>query len=65
MRAYKSMRESFGPEIAILTETPIESLKTFNLRIAQVIESYRDGSVGYVAGGGGRYGSIIAPWEVS
>ncbi|NOR38186.1 MAG: hypothetical protein GQ580_01195 [Candidatus Thorarchaeota archaeon] len=65
MSAYESMRESFGPETAILTETPIESLRAFNSQIARVIESYRDGSVGYVAGGGGRYGSIIAPWEVS
>jgi PHP family Zn ribbon phosphoesterase len=65
MSAYKSMREAFGPETAILTETPVESLRAFNSRIARVIESYREGSVGYVAGGGGRYGSIIAPWEVS
>ncbi len=65
MSAYKSMREAFGPETVILTETPIESLRAFNSRIAHVIESYRDGSVGYVAGGGGRYGSIIAPWDVS
>ena len=65
MSAYKSLRDAFGPETAILTETPVESLRAFNSRIAHVIESYRNGSVSYVAGGGGRYGSIIAPWEVN
>ena len=61
---YNRMREEFGPETLILTETLIEGIREHNERVAQMIEAYRNNSIGYLAGGGGRYGSLIPPWEM-
>jgi PHP family Zn ribbon phosphoesterase len=60
---YSSMRESFGPETTILTETPIADLSEVNLQLSEMIRSYRDGTISYIPGGGGRYGTLVAPWE--
>ncbi|MHA2323087.1 MAG: endonuclease Q family protein, partial [Candidatus Thorarchaeota archaeon] len=60
---YDKMRDQFGPETLILTEAPIEGIKENNERVAQMIEAYRNKSIGYLAGGGGRYGALIPPWE--
>ncbi len=60
---YDRMREQFGPETLILTETPIDEILENNERVAQMIEAYRNKSIGYIAGGGGRYGTLIPPWE--
>ena len=60
---YDEMRDQFGPETLILTETPIEGIRETNERVAQMIEAYRNKSIGYLAGGGGRYGALIPPWE--
>ena len=60
---YDEMRDQFGPETLILTETPIEGIRENNERVAQMIEAYRNKSIGYLAGGGGRYGALIPPWE--
>jgi PHP family Zn ribbon phosphoesterase len=60
---YDRMREQMGPETLILTEAPIESIRENNDRVAQMIEAYRNKSLGYIIGGGGRYGSLIPPWE--
>ena len=60
---YDEMRKGFGPETLILTEIPIEHIKEKNERVAQMIEAYRNKSIGYISGGGGRYGTLIPPWE--
>ena len=60
---YDKMRDQFGPETLILTEAPIEGIRKNNERVAQMIEAYRSKSIGYLAGGGGRYGALIPPWE--
>jgi PHP family Zn ribbon phosphoesterase len=62
---YDKMREQFGPETLILTEAPISDIRVINERVAQMIEAYRDKSIGYVAGGGGRYGTLVPPWETN
>ncbi|MFW9886922.1 MAG: endonuclease Q family protein [Candidatus Thorarchaeota archaeon] len=62
---YSTLRESFGPETTILTETALEELAEVNPKLSMIIESYRDGSIGYIPGGGGRYGTLVAPWEDS
>ncbi|MHA2141838.1 MAG: endonuclease Q family protein [Candidatus Thorarchaeota archaeon] len=62
-RMYTSLREVFGPETTILTETPLEDLAEVNLKLSVMIRSYRDGTIGYIPGGGGRYGTMVAPWE--
>jgi len=60
---YDKLRKQFGPETLILTEASINGLREYNTRVAQMIEAYRDKSIGYLAGGGGRYGTLIPPWE--
>lgn len=62
-RLYNRMRTELGSETSILTETPLESLQHINDRVAQMIQTYRDGTARYMAGGGGRYGRLIPPWE--
>ena len=57
------MCEKFGPETLILTNSPIDEIKALNERAAQMIHAYRNRTIGYVAGGGGRYGKLIPPWE--
>ncbi len=60
---YNNMREVFGPETIILTETSIAEIGELNDRVSQMIEAYRNKSIGYISGGGGRYGRLIPPWE--
>lgn len=60
---YDKMRDQLGSETLILTETPIDGIRENNDRVAQVIQAYRNKSIGYSAGGGGRYGALIPPWE--
>ncbi|MFX1416253.1 MAG: endonuclease Q family protein [Promethearchaeota archaeon] len=60
---YYSMREAFGPETTVLTTTSLSEIASANRKLARVIEAYRNKTVGYVPGGGGRYGFIMAPWE--
>jgi uncharacterized protein (TIGR00375 family) len=62
-KLYGKMRSEYGSEISILTDVPIEHLRQINDRVAQVIQAYRDGSACYLAGGGGRYGRLVPPWE--
>jgi PHP family Zn ribbon phosphoesterase len=57
------MRARFGPETFILTETSLDSIGEMNERVSLMIEKYRDKTIGYVDGGGGRYGRLIPPWE--
>jgi PHP family Zn ribbon phosphoesterase len=60
---YEKLLEKFGVEINILLDVPIDEIKKLNSNLAVIIESYRNDEVDYIAGGGGRYGQIIAPWE--
>jgi uncharacterized protein (TIGR00375 family) len=62
-RLYNKMRTELGSETSILTSIPIENIQQINNRVAQLIQTYRDGSACYQAGGGGRYGKLIPPWE--
>lgn len=63
-KLYDQMREQFGPETLILTETPLDSIREMNARVSLMISKYRDKTIGYIDGGGGRYGRLIPPWEV-
>jgi uncharacterized protein (TIGR00375 family) len=62
-KLYSKMRTELGLETSILTDVPIEEIHHINDRVAQMIQAYRDGSACYQAGGGGRYGRLIPPWE--
>jgi PHP family Zn ribbon phosphoesterase len=62
-KLYKRMREELGSETSILTDVHIEKIHQINERLASMIKGYREGSACYEAGGGGRYGRLIPPWE--
>jgi PHP family Zn ribbon phosphoesterase len=60
---YRLLLETFGPEVEIMTKSPIDQIRSVDDRIGSIIELYRNGSVKYIPGGGGRYGQIVTPWE--
>ncbi len=62
-KLYDQMRNRFGPEILILTEAPLDGIREMNERVSLLISKYRDKTIGYCDGGGGRYGKLIPPWE--
>jgi PHP family Zn ribbon phosphoesterase len=57
------MREHFGPETVILTESSISDIEKMNERVALMIGHYREKTISYIDGGGGRYGKLVPPWE--
>jgi uncharacterized protein (TIGR00375 family) len=63
LNLYSSIRESFGPETTVLTSTSLSEISSVNRKLGQIVEAYRNKTVGYVPGGGGRYGTILPPWE--
>ena len=62
---YQSLTEELGTEIEILTSAAMKEIEVRNRLVARMIAAYRNGKVGYIPGGGGRYGQLIAPWERS
>jgi PHP family Zn ribbon phosphoesterase len=62
-KLYDQMRARFGPETVILTESPISDIQKMNERVALMINRYRDKTISYIGGGGGRYGKLVPPWE--
>ncbi|MCF2137017.1 MAG: endonuclease Q family protein [Candidatus Thorarchaeota archaeon] len=60
---YDQLISSVGTETYILTEADERPIANVNKRISEVILSYRSGEVGYIPGGGGRYGQVVAPWS--
>jgi uncharacterized protein (TIGR00375 family) len=58
---YNEITNSIGTEIKILTDIPVEKIMEVNSRVAKMIASYRNGTISYIEGGGGRYGKLVAP----
>jgi uncharacterized protein (TIGR00375 family) len=63
VRLYDKIRGHLGTETTVLTSSPIKEIKQHNVRVAQMIQQYRDGTACYEIGGGGRYGKLLPPWE--
>jgi PHP family Zn ribbon phosphoesterase len=63
MNRYYDLTDSVGTEISILTDMSIDEISKFDEKVADMIAAYRDGTVGYIPGGGGRYGKLVSPWE--
>ncbi|MBI2598146.1 MAG: TIGR00375 family protein [Candidatus Diapherotrites archaeon] len=51
--------ERFGNEINVLVDVSIKELAEVNTIVAKKIESFRNGLVLYIPGGGGKYGTPI------
>ncbi|MFH1013136.1 MAG: phosphotransferase [Thermoplasmatota archaeon] len=55
---------TFGNEIRVLLDTPIEDIAKITLpSITEAINAFRQANIQFNPGGGGLYGSIMVPWE--
>jgi uncharacterized protein (TIGR00375 family) len=57
-RIWTSLVETFGSEIAVLVDVPIESIGEIDSRTADAIKLYREEKFTIIEGGGGKYGEI-------
>jgi uncharacterized protein (TIGR00375 family) len=53
---WKKFVNVFGTEINVLIDAPVSELKKVDSGVGSIIEKFRSGKLGYVAGGGGQYG---------
>jgi PHP family Zn ribbon phosphoesterase len=60
---YDRMRNSIGRETAILSDAPIDMISQIDKKVGAMVEALRNGTATYAAGGGGRYGRLVPPWE--
>jgi len=51
--------ERLGRETKILVDEPVVSIAEINESVAKKVESFRNGWVHYVSGGGGNYGRPV------
>ncbi|WP_456482037.1 TIGR00375 family protein [Methanopyrus sp.] len=56
---WSSLVRRFGSEIDVLIEAPIEEVAEVDERVAELLRSFREGTVNIRPGGGGKYGEII------
>jgi uncharacterized protein (TIGR00375 family) len=55
---YSSFISTFGNEIAVLIDVPVEEIRAIHPKIADAIRSLRNGTVILHPGGGGKYGTF-------
>jgi len=60
---YDRMRSSIGRETTILIDAPIDRVSKIDGRVGAMVEALRNGTATYAAGGGGRYGWLVPPWQ--
>ena len=61
---YNNLISTFGNEITILLQTPIEDISRISPpSISESIQAFRYAIVYFNPGGGGTYGSVSIPWE--
>jgi PHP family Zn ribbon phosphoesterase len=60
---YDRMLSQLGQETAVLTDVPIERVSEIDQRVGQMVDECRRGRARIIAGGGGRYGRLIPPWQ--
>lgn len=58
---WKEMIQEFKNEINALIHVPIEEVQNVDLKVANVIESFRNKTLQINSGGGGKYGEIVVP----
>ena len=59
--SYYQLIDSIGTEIQILTDVTLKKIMTVNPKVAKILANYRNRTVRYIEGGGGRYGKLVAP----
>jgi uncharacterized protein (TIGR00375 family) len=55
---WQKLIDTFGPEINILLDTPLNKIKKIDSDLSVGIDSFRNNSLHISPGGGGKYGSI-------
>jgi PHP family Zn ribbon phosphoesterase len=61
---WQKLIDGFGTEIDVLINVSLEDIKKIDSRISVAIESFRNGTIEVVPGGGGQYGQILFEKEV-
>lgn len=56
---WQKLINAFGTEIDVLINVPLDEIRKIDFTIAQIIESFRNGDIDVVPGGGGQYGKIL------
>ena len=56
---WQKLIDNFSTEIDVLINVSLEDIEGVDANIASAIESFRNGTVDIVPGGGGRYGQIL------
>ena len=57
-RKWQTLIDGFGTEIDVLINASVEDIKKIDSRIVSAIESFRNGTIDVIPGGGGKYGLI-------
>jgi len=57
-KIYTQFIETFGNEIAVLTDVPPEEIRSIHPKTGEAIEALRKGNVTLQPGGGGKYGTF-------
>lgn len=55
---WQKLIDSFGPEIEVLINTPLDDIGKIDKKLALAIEGFREKTLHIVPGGGGKYGEI-------
>lgn len=56
---WQKLIDGFGTEIDVLINSPLDDIKKLDGDIALAIESFRNGTINVIPGGGGKYGQIL------
>ena len=56
---WRNLVDVFGTEIDVLINASLEDISKIDLKVANVIESFRNNTIEVVPGGGGQYGHIV------
>ena len=61
---WESLVTTFGNEIRVLVDVPLEELEgRAEDIVVRSIRAFRNGEVTFIPGGGGKYGEVRLPWE--
>ena len=55
---WQKLIDTFGPEIRVLIDTPIDEINKIDSRIGNAISSFRNDDIIVIPGGGGKYGEL-------
>ena len=63
-RIWQKLIDSFGSEIDVLINAPLEDIDSLDSRTSCGIKNFRNNTVEIIPGGGGKYGEILFKKEI-